>query len=92
MIMMIVVLLGVLVTLYGVFTKNRVLYNVGYFVFGIVVVWDQLGLFAESNNAENLAMAALWLIQAIVTIPNKVNYDGSTVSYTHLTLPTNDLV
>lgn len=77
MITMIIVLLGVLVTLYGVFTKNRVLYNVGYFVFGIVVVLDQFGLFSETNSAENLAMASLWMIQAIVAIPNKVKYDGS---------------
>ena len=55
-------------------------------VFGIVVVWDQLGLFAESNNAENLAMVALWLIQAIVTIPNKVNYDEASLPRAQLRL------
>ena len=44
----------ILVTLYGVFRKNRVFFNLGYFVYGLIVVFsDQEELFM--NSAIDLA-------------------------------------
>lgn len=69
--------LAILITLYGVFKKNRVFFNIGYFVFGIMVVIDQASLYLESAQDINLALASLWLIQTIIALPNKLPYDGS---------------
>ena len=69
--------LAIIVTLYGVFKKNRVFFNIGYFVFGIMVVFDQINLFIGSSKSIHLALASLWLIQASLAIPNKLPYDGS---------------
>ena len=69
--------LAILITLYGVFKKNRVFFNFGYFAFGIMIVIDQLKLYSELGQDINLALASLWLIQTIVALPNKLPYDGS---------------
>ena len=69
--------LAILITLYGVFKKNRVFFNFGYFAFGIMIVIDQLKLYSELGQEINLALASLWLIQTIITLPNKLPYDGS---------------
>ena len=69
--------LAILITLYGVFKKNRVFFNYGYFAFGIMIVIDQLKLYSELGEDINLALASLWLIQTIIALPNKLPYDGS---------------
>lgn len=70
-------LIAVLVTLYGVFKKDRVLFNIGYFIFGIMIVFDQLSLYSEFGLDMHLALASLWMIQTIIALPNKLPYDGS---------------
>ena len=69
--------LAILITLYGVFKKNRIYFNYGYFIFGIMIVIDQLKLYSESGQDINLALASLWMIQTIIALPNKLPYDGS---------------
>lgn len=69
--------LAILITLYGVFKKNRIFFNYGYFIFGIMIVIDQLKLYSELGQDINLALASLWLIQTIIALPNKLPYDGS---------------
>lgn len=48
-----------LVTLFGVFKKNRVLINVGNFAFGIMAVFDQIILFSNHSDSIHLALASL---------------------------------
>lgn len=67
----------ILITLYGVFKKNRVLFNLGYFIYGLIVVFSELGFYVENKAAIHIATAALWLIQSSLAIPNKLPYDGS---------------
>lgn len=67
----------ILITLYGVFKKNRVLFNLGYFIYGLIVVFSEIGFYVENKAAIHIATAALWLIQSSLTIPNKLPYDGS---------------
>lgn len=67
----------ILITLYGVFKKNRVLFNLGYFIYGLIVVFSEIGFYAENKAAIHIATAALWLIQSSLAIPNKLPYDGS---------------
>ena len=69
--------LAILSTLFGVFKKNRVFFNVGYFIFGVMVVFDQITLFSNNSESIHLALASLWLIQTSLAIPNKLAYDGS---------------
>jgi len=57
----------------------------GYFVFGIFIVFDQLTLFASSNDIIHLALAALWSTQVVLTIPNNLpplTRDGSVIAKT----------
>ena len=54
----------ILITLYGVFKKNRVLFNLGYFIYGLIVVFSEIGFFVEHKAAIQIATAALWLIQS----------------------------
>ena len=69
--------LAILITLYGVLKKNRIFFNYGYFIFGIMIVIDQLKLYSELGEDINLALASLWMIQTIIALPNKLPYDGS---------------
>ena len=73
----IIATLCLLVTLYGVFKKNRVLFNLGYFIFGIIVIASELSFFSQNQETIHLAVAVLWMIQSSLTLPNKLSYDGS---------------
>ena len=67
----------ILITLFGVYKKNRVLFNLGYFIYGLIVVFSEIGFYVENEDAIHIATAALWLIQSSLAIPNKLPYDGS---------------
>ena len=75
-IQIIIASLCILITLIGVLKKNRVFFNIGYFVYGLIVVFSELGFFAENQDMIHLAVASLWVIQCVLTIPNKLPYDG----------------
>ena len=77
--------LCILAVIYGIVVKSRLYFNIGYFVFGIFIVLDQLTLFASSNDIIHLALAALWSTQVVLTIPNKLpplTRDGSVIAKT----------
>jgi hypothetical protein len=67
----------ILITLYGLLKRNRVFFNLGYFLFGIIVVASEFNFFAQNQAPIHLATAFLWLIQISLAIPNKLPYDGS---------------
>ena len=73
----IVATICLLLTLYGVFKKNRVFFNLGYFIFGIIVIASELSFFSENQEPIHLATAVLWMIQSSLALPNKLPYDGS---------------
>ena len=73
----IVATICLLLTLYGVFKKNRVFFNLGYFIFGIIVIASELSFFSENQETIHLATAVLWMIQSSLALPNKLPYDGS---------------
>ncbi|MBU82284.1 MAG: hypothetical protein CMB88_00755 [Flammeovirgaceae bacterium] len=81
----IVSVLCILAVIYGIVVKSRKYFNIGYFVFGIFIVFDQLTLFASSNDIIHLALAALWSTQVVLTIPNNLpplTRDGSVIAKT----------
>lgn len=73
----IVVILFVLITLYGIVKKNRVFFNMGYFLYGISVFVAELNEYLDVQSFSHLLFAILFLLQAILSIPNKIPYNGS---------------
>lgn len=81
----IVSLLCIVAVVYGMFKKSRLFFNLGYFIFGIFIVYDQLSLFTENNDIIHLSLASLWLIQIALTYPNRLpplTKDGSIIAKT----------
>ena len=70
----------ILITLYGVFRKNRVFFNLGYFVYGLIVVFSEINFYLQSQEVIHIATASLWLIQSSLALPNKLPYDGSKIA------------
>ena len=70
----------ILITLYGVFRKNRVFFNLGYFVYGLIVVFSEINFYLQSQEIIHIATASLWLIQSSLALPNKLPYDGSKIA------------
>ena len=76
----IVSLICIITVIYGIFKKSRLFFNIGYFVFGIFIVYDQLLLFIENYEIIHLSLASLWLVQVVLTYPNRLpplTKDGS---------------
>ena len=70
----------VVVSLYGVIKRQRFFFLLGYFLFSLIVIPDQVSTYlSDDGSALNLALALIWLLQAIIAFPNKLNYDGSKV-------------
>tara|TARA_B100000963_G_scaffold138191_1_gene120296 strand:+ start:20943 stop:21365 length:423 start_codon:yes stop_codon:yes gene_type:complete len=70
----------VLITLYGVFKKNRVFFNIGYFVYGLIVIFSEINFYIQDQEVVHIATASLWLIQSSLALPNKLPYDGSKIA------------
>ena len=69
-----------LITLYGVFKKNRIFFNLGYFIYGLIVIASELSFFSANQESIHIATAALWMIQVSLALPNKLPYDGSKIA------------
>ena len=68
---------AVLCTIYGVIRRGRFLFLFGYFLYGIVVVSNELLLFSETENPMRVANVLIWGTQIILAFPNPLRYDGS---------------
>lgn len=68
---------SVLCALYGVIRLGRFFFLLGYFLYGIVVVSNELILYYETGESIRIAYACLWGAQSILTFPNRLRYDGS---------------
>ena len=73
----IISLVCLLLPIYGVIKKKRIVFYYGYFIFGLMVVFDQLLLFNKTFEDIHLALASLWGIQVILSIPIKLNFDST---------------
>jgi len=65
--------------LFGVIRRNRFFFLLGYFLYALIVIPNELMTYSSNGDLQHLALAAIWLCQAIVAFPNKLNYDGSKV-------------
>ena len=79
----IVSLICIITVIYGIFKKSRLFFNIGYFVFGIFIVYDQLSLFIKNYEIIHLSLTSLWLVQVVLTYPNRLpplTKDGSIIA------------
>ena len=66
----IVFILCIITVIYGI-KKNRLYFNYGYLIIGLLIIVDQIIIYI-SFDPINLALTSLWLIQVILVIPNKL--------------------
>ncbi|MAU75370.1 MAG: hypothetical protein CL831_00685 [Crocinitomicaceae bacterium] len=69
----------VFISLYGVIKKQRFFFLLGYFLFSFLVVPDEISRYIESPDISHILFAVVFGLQAILTFPNKLNYDGTKV-------------
>ena len=71
--------LPVLVAVYGVIRRQRFFFLLGYLLYALIVVPNELGEYMATGSMERLAVAMIWILQGILAFPNRLNYDGSKV-------------
>ena len=75
--------LCIIIIIYGIIKKNRLFFNYGYLIVGLLIIIDQIIFYISSYDPLNLALISLWLIQVILVIPNKLpplTKDGSVIA------------
>ena len=75
--------LCIITIIYGIIKKNRLFFNYGYLIVGLLIIIDQIFIYISSYDPLNLALISLWLIQVILVIPNKLpplTKDGSVIA------------
>jgi hypothetical protein len=75
--------LSIIIVIYGIIKKNRLLFNYGYLIVGLLIIIDQIIIYMSSFDPLNLALISLWLVQVILVIPNKLpplTRDGSVIA------------
>ena len=75
--------LSIIIVTYGIIKKNRLLFNYGYLIVGLLIIIDQIIIYMSSFDPLNLALISLWLVQVVLVIPNKLpplTRDGSVIA------------
>ena len=75
--------LSIIIVIYGIIKKNRLLFNYGYLIVGLLIIIDQIIIYISSFDPLNLALISLWLVQVVLVIPNKLpplTRDGSIIA------------
>ena len=75
--------LSIIIIIYGIIKKNRLLFNYGYLIVGLLIIIDQIIIYISSFDPLNLALISLWLVQVVLVIPNKLpplTRDGSVIA------------
>ena len=75
--------LCIIIIIFGIIKKNRLFFNYGYLIVGLLIIIDQIFIYLSSYDPLNLALISLLLIQVILVIPNKLpplTKDGSVIA------------
>ena len=75
--------LSIIIVIYGIIKKNRLLFNYGYLIVGLLIIIDKIIIYMSSFDPLNLALISLWLVQVVLVIPNKLpplTRDGSVIA------------
>ena len=75
--------LCIIIIIFGIIKKNRLFFNYGYLIVGLLIIIDQIIIYISSYDPLNLALISLWLIQVILVIPNKLpplTKDGNVIA------------
>ena len=73
----------IIIIIFGIIKKNRLFFNYGYLIVGLLIIIDQIIIYISGYDPLNLALISLWLIQVILVIPNKLpplTKDGSVIA------------
>lgn len=76
----ILVTIFVFISLYGMIRRNRFFFNLGYFLYGLAVFAAELNQYFDINSFSHLLFAILFLLQAILALPNTLAYDGGAIA------------
>lgn len=68
-----------LLALYGVIRRKRMFFLLGYFLYSLIVIPNEMMTYAANGEIAHLSYAFLWFVQAVLAFPNKLNYDGTKV-------------
>jgi len=68
-----------LLALYGVIRRKRMFFLLGYFLYSLIVIPNEIMTYAANGEIAHLSYAFLWFVQAVLAFPNKLNYDGTKV-------------
>tara|TARA_B100000401_G_C52379780_1_gene519007 strand:- start:85 stop:513 length:429 start_codon:yes stop_codon:yes gene_type:complete len=69
-----------LVSLYGFIKKCRFYFNLGYCLMGLLIASASVMDYLSGSESIALMTATVFVIQAILMFPNKINYDGSKIA------------
>ena len=73
----------IIIIIFGIIKKNRLFFNYGYLIVGLLIIIDQIIIYISSFDPLNLALISLWLVQVVLVIPNKLpplTRDGSVIA------------
>ena len=59
--------LCIITVVYSIVKKNRLYFNYAYLIVAVLIIVDQIIIYSGSSDPINLALASLWLIQAILS-------------------------
>lgn len=65
--------------LFGVIRRNRMLLLLGYFIYALIVIPNELMTYMANGEMAHLGYAFLWTLQAILAFPDRLNFDGTKV-------------
>ena len=68
-----------LLALYGVIRRKRMFFLLGYFLYSLIVIPNEIMTYLANGEIAHLSFAFLWFVQAVLAFPNKLNYDGTKV-------------
>lgn len=69
-----------LVSLYGFIKKCRFYFNIGYCLMGLLIASSSLMEYLSTSDSVVFMTAIVFITQAILMFPNKINYDGSKIA------------
>ena len=64
-----------LLALYGVIRRKRMFFLLGYFLYSLIVIPNEIMTYTANGEIAHLSYAFLWFVQAVLAFPNKLNYD-----------------
>lgn len=76
-------LVPLIYSLYGLYSKSRLFFLLGYAIFGFFIMIAEFNFFLINGNSTHLLILALFCIQFIISYPSRLKFDGSKLFRVH---------